>query len=305
MTKSKRILCGAFSCAALIVATENGAQAGGIPVVDVAALGEWAQSIADDAKSYALQLEQYVTEAKTWATENLQWLQQVQQYALQGEQYLQEAQLFMNFFHNPSLGTALGALMATGLGNGLPISPYAVVGLVNGLESVGSGNGFSIVGLAGILGPLSALSSQAWTMSHVYSPTDGSWASAQIIARGNGIAGEQGAAQAAYTDLRAHADTLQPLRTNLLAASDTKSVLDATGQINTEIAWNVNELAQMTAISATYQAQSDSIIQRDNEHLAMDIDTFLRGSPTPAAVGGAGAPANGNLPAPPVPPAAN
>lgn len=280
-----------------------------IPVFDGAALAQAITQVADDAKAYALQLSQYVMQAKQWATENLSWLQQVQQYTLQGEQYVNELQLFMNFYHNPSLGAAFGLLSAAGLTNGLPINPYAMMGLVNGLEY---GNG-GLGELSGLLGSISGLAGSAWSAVHVYTPTDGSWASQQLVARANGIAGEQGATQQTYQDLRAHAAALQSLRADLASATDTKSVLDITGEINLETTWTQNEAAQLQAITGTYAAQSDSVVQRENERLDCDIEEFINRTTglCPSAVGGGNllasptSPTSGdnNLPVPPSPPA--
>jgi hypothetical protein len=58
-------------------------------------------------------------------------------------------------------------------------------------------------------------------------------------------------------------------------------VQDAQAQIELETTWTANETAQLMAISAIYQAQSDSIVQRDNEKLAMDIEAFVASSPNP------------------------
>ena len=128
---------------------------------------------------------------------------------------------------------------------------------------------------------LSGLVGRSYATSHVYTPTDGSWSSQQVIARANGIAGEQGAAQAAYTDLRTHQLALQPLREHLATATTPKDVQDTQAQIELETTWTTNETAQLMAISAIYQAQSDSIVQRDNEKLAMDIEAFVASSPNP------------------------
>ena len=74
----------------------------------------------------------------------------------------------------------------------------------------------------------------------------------------NSIAGEQGAAQAAYTDLRTHAAALQALRDHLTASSRPKDVQDTQAQIELERVWTTNEAAQLTAINAAYAAQRDA-----------------------------------------------
>ena len=185
--------------------------------------------------------------------------------------------LLINFVHYPNLGMAMGLLSSAGLSNSLPVSPYAILGLVDGFD-YGQGG---LPEMSGILNSLSGVVSSSYAASHVYTPTDGSWASQEIIARANGIAGEQGAAQATYTDLRTHQAALQALRDHLATATSPKDVQDTQAQIELETTWTTNEAAQLAAVEATYQAQSDSVVQRDNEKLAMDIETFVQSSPTP------------------------
>jgi conjugal transfer/entry exclusion protein len=275
MTGTKRSLLGATAAIALLATVYSAPARADLPVIDFAALGEWVQSIAADAKAYALQLQQYLTQVKQYVGEELSWVTQASQYATQLQQYANELQMYLNFVHNPNLGTAMGLLSSAGLGSSLPVNPYAVLGLVNGLE-YGQGG---LPEISGILGSLSGLVSRSYATAHVYTPTDGSWASQETIARANGIAGEQGAAQATYTDLRTHQAALQALRDHLATASSPKDVQDTQAQIELETTWTTNEAAQLAAIDATYQAQSDSVVQRENEKLSEDIATFVASAP--------------------------
>ncbi len=239
-----------------------------VPVVDVSALARWAESIKNQVEQYTLQVKQYVGEELSWA-------KQIQQYALQLQQYENQLQLYLNFFHYPSLGAAMGMLGTVGLGSSLPVNPSAVLGLVNGFNFGGGG----LARINGLTSQLSGLVSGSWVTSHVYTPTDASWTSEQLVARANGIAGAQGAAQSAYGDLASHSDTLPALRDTLLRSEDSKSVADASAQVQTEIAYNVNESAKLQALQAAYEAQRDSIVQRDNEKLDQDIEGFVASSP--------------------------
>lgn len=313
MTLRKKLLTGVCAVGLLAV-TEQPAHAQGVEVHDTSSLMEWAQSIIDDAKSYALAVEAYATQVKDYVLDETAGIRQAAQYATQLQQYAQETELFLNFYHTPSIGAAMGILGNIGLGNSMPINPYALMSLMNGLEYGNGGFGQ----LRGLLGSLSGLAGSSYTANHVYSPTDGSWASQAMIANGNSLAGEQGAVGAAYGDLRTHAEVLPALRDNLLGASDTKGVLDASAQVQAEIAWNVNELAQMQAASTTAQAQQYWTVQRDNERLSCDIEVFIgRGGGCPntatgtpgvltagAATGATGADLIAPPPAPPGDPAA-
>jgi hypothetical protein len=277
MTRTERRLLGATAAIALLAAGYATPARADLPVIDTAALGEWITSLADDAKAYALQLQQYLTQMKQYVGEEMSWVTQASQYTTQLQQYANELQMFTSFVHNPSLGTAMALLSAAGLSNSLPGNAYAILGLVDGLDYGQSG----LPEISGVLGSLSGLISGSYATSHVYTPTDGSWASQEIIARANGIAGEQGATQATYADLRTHQTALQALRDHLATASTPKDVQDTQAQIELETTWTTNEAAQLAAIEATYQAQSDSMVQRDNEKLAMDIETFVQSSPIP------------------------
>ena len=153
MTRTRRMLLGATAGIALLAAGYSTPARAEIPVIDTAALGEWITSLADDAKAYALQLQQYLTQVKQYVGEELSWVTQASQYATQLQQYANELQMFVNFVHYPSLGTAMALLSSAGLGNSLPVNPYAVLGLVNGLE-YGQGGLPEISGILGLtVGP--------------------------------------------------------------------------------------------------------------------------------------------------------
>jgi hypothetical protein len=137
MTRARRALLGTAASIALAASYSTPARAD-LPVIDTAALGQWAQQLANDVKAYGLQLQQYAGEVKSWATQNLQWLQQLQQYAVELQQYANDLTMLENWVHNPSLGGALGLLNIAGLGNSLPVNASAVLNLVNG-RSYGQG----------------------------------------------------------------------------------------------------------------------------------------------------------------------
>jgi hypothetical protein len=269
VTRASHALLGAAASIALAASYSTPARAA-LPVIDTAALGQWAQQLGNEVKAYGLQLQQYAGEVKSWATQNLQWLQQLQQYAVQLQQYTNELTMLENWVHNPSLGAALGVLNIAGLGNSLPVNASAVLNLVNG-RSYGQGG---LPEISGVLSSLSGLTAGAYFANHVYTPTDASWASQELISNANSIAAEQGVAQAAVSDLQAHAAALQALRNHLATSSSPKDVQDAQAQIELEQVWTVNEAAQLAAINAAYAAQRDARSQRANEQLAQELEAF-------------------------------
>jgi type IV secretion system protein VirB5 len=235
------------------------ARAQGIPVIDFSA-------IAQEVQQYALQ-------SKSWVTQNMQWALQAQQYAVQGQQYLTEAEQYLAFVHNPSLGAAMGLLNSAGLGNALPVNPNSMMALVNGFNS--GGGSFNLGQISGILGSLSGLAGQSYNANHVYTPTDGSWASQQLVANGDGLAGTQGAALAAYQTLQTHAAALQGLRDHLATATTPKDVQDTQAQIALETTWTDNTNGQLAALQVLAQTQQAERVQRDNEASDRDWDQFL------------------------------
>lgn len=277
MSRTRRTLLGVAASIALATGYSTVGRAD-LPVIDTAALSQWAQQLQNDVKAYALDLQRYAGEVKSWTTQNLQWLQQVQQYTTQLQQYANELTLLQNWVRSPNLGGAMGLLNIAGLGNSLPVNASAALNLVNG-RSYGAGG---LPEISGVLSSLSSLTTGAYSANHVYTPTDASWSSQQLIANANSIAGEQGVAQAAYTDLQTHAAALQALRDHLTVSSSPKDVQDAQAQIAVEQVWTTNEAAQLAAINATYAAQRDALAQRDNEKMNQDIAAFIASAPADA-----------------------
>jgi type IV secretion system protein VirB5 len=229
-------------------------------------------SIADQVKAYTLQTQQEFIETKELIGDQLSWAVQAKQYLMQGQQYLTEAEQLAAFVHGPNLGAAMGLLNQAGLGNSLPVSPYAVMGLVSGVRYGGGG----LPQIQGILNSLSGFASSAYSTNHVYTPTDGSFASKETIANANSIAGYQGAAQASVADYEAHQAAFQALEARLKTATEPKDVQDLQAQIALQQAWFANEAGQQQAITAAYQAQRDAMAQRGAESVDRGFDNFMQ-----------------------------
>jgi hypothetical protein len=150
-----------------------------------------------------------------------------------------------------------------------------VLGVVNGVGSIGAGGSFNLGQIGGILGSLNGLANASYTTNHVYSPTDNSWASQQLIASGNALAGTQGSALAAYQDYRTHAAALQALRDHLATATTPKEVQDTQAQMEIENIWTANQNGQMAALQVAATTQELERAQRDNEGLDKSIDDFI------------------------------
>jgi len=263
---------------ACLLALSGGAHAQ-IPVTDVIGDASWGTQLIDFGKSleqqatdYALQIQQELIETKELIGDEFSWLTQASQYTMQGQQYLTEATQLAAFVRDPSLGAAMGLLNKAGLGSSLPVNPMAMMSLVNGFSNPGS---MGLPQIAGVLGQLSQFSGAAYTKNHVYTPTDGSWDSTQLISNANNIAGAQGAYAATTNDLQTHAAALQALRDHLATATTPKDVQDTQAQIALEQAWTANEAAQMAAVKASFDSQKDNAEQRDNEAMDQSFDNFI------------------------------
>ena len=218
-----------------------------IPVTDVASLAQQIKGYLQDLKNYATQLQQLQQEVQ-----QVQWL----------------ISTYQSFVHDPSLGGAMALLNQVGIDNPLPVNPYAIQTLLNGQE-----------GISGTLGALSTLSNSSFSTNHVYSPSDGSWASQQLNANGNGIAGAQGMALQIFQQVSTHYPVIQALRQRLLAATTPKDVADAQAQIGAEQAWEQNASVQLQSVALLNTAQAQSSQQRQNEKLDQDIDAVLQAAP--------------------------
>jgi type IV secretion system protein VirB5 len=218
-----------------------------IPVTDVASLAQQIKGYLQDLKSYATQLQQLQQEVQ-----QVQWL----------------ISTYQSFVHDPSLGGAMALLNQVGIDNPLPVNPYAIQTLLNGQG-----------GISGTLGALSTLSNSSFSTNHVYSPSDGSWASQQLNANGNGIAGAQGTALQIFQQVSTHYPVIQALRARLLAATTPKDVADAQAQIGAEQAWEQNASVQLQSVALLNTAQAQSSQQRQNEKLDQDIDAVLQAAP--------------------------
>lgn len=235
-----------------------------VPVIDPTSIAQQIQQLGTALRQYALQLKQYIGEELSWAV-------QAQQYATQVQQYATETAQLLAFVHNPNLGQAMGLLNRAGLGSAFPISPYSVMNMMNG-RAYGVGG---IPNIAGIFGPLAALSGSTYAANHIYSPVDNGWNSQQLISSGNAIAGTQGTALASYQMMQDHEASMQALRDRLTTATTPKDVQDVQAEIALEQNWTANQQASLTAVQITAAAQNDARIQRDNEGIDQGIDAFM------------------------------
>lgn len=219
------------------------ARADGVPVIDINAIAQRYQSIAQELKDAAVQVQQLQAAAQQvgWAVNT-----------------------FNSLVAHPNLPNAMGLLSAVGIEDPLPVSPYAIQGLI-------SGQG----GISGSLGALSSLSTSAASSNNVYTCTDGSFACDNSRASANGIAGAQGIAQQVYAGMAAHFPVINSLRRDMLGATTPAEREHVQGQLAAEQAWAQNAQGQIQTASLMLAAENENRRQRDDEQMNKSIDGEL------------------------------
>jgi hypothetical protein len=226
-----------------------------MPVIDPTSIAQRVKSYLQDLKNYAVYLQQLQQ-----AVQQVQWATTTAQALIQ----------------NPNLGAAMGLMNALGVSDPLPVNPSAITGLING-GGIGAGGVNGVLGgFNGALGNLSNLANSSWSANHVYSPSDGSWNSQQLIANGNGIAGAEGIAQQVYSEMAQHFSVINALRENLATATTPAQRENAMAALQGEQVWAQNAGGQLQAAQIMLAAQDGSRAQRDNEQLDQSIDLELQ-----------------------------
>lgn len=188
---------------------------------------------------------------------------QLQQVAQLAQEVEWTSQTFQSWVHNPS-GAAVGLLNQYSMNNPLPVNPSAMLGLINGAG-----------GLNGALGVLSQFANTAYGANHVYTPTDGTWASQQVIANANGIAGAQGIAQQVYAQYSTRYNLVQSLSQQLMASPTPADREYIMGQIQAQQVWAQQAQGQLQAAHLMLIAQQDSRNQQAEEHMLQSLDNQL------------------------------
>ena len=137
----KKWLVGVSVAACLAVAMPSDALAQ-LPVTDGGNLVAQAKNLLQELKSYATELEQLSQQVQ-----QVTWL----------------AQTAASLIQNPNLGAAMQLMNMVGLENPLPVSPYAVQGLISGYGGMNS-----VGGIVGKLNSLGSLVTTSYQTDRVY-----------------------------------------------------------------------------------------------------------------------------------------
>jgi type IV secretion system protein VirB5 len=239
-----------------------------------AAMPAHAQWLTFDASNAVGQVKQLMEtiEVKTQGLRS--YMTQLRQLSTEVQQLAAQVQMVEGFVHDPSLGTAMGLMNMTGLGNSLPVSPYAVMGVVNGFSG-GYSNVHSFGGALSKLSSLGNMASSFGSTNRIYRRNDGTWIGDQMDSGADSIAGTQGMGMSLLDDLQKHIPILEALRLRAQSAKDMKDVADVQAAIQAEQVWTANTMGQLQAVQLAADMQVRNREQRDNEMLAKSQDAFL------------------------------
>jgi hypothetical protein len=224
-----------------------------IPVTDGGNLLAQAKSLLQDLKSYGTQLQQLSQEVQ-----QVTWL----------------ATTAGSMIQHPNLGAAMQLMNMAGIENPLPINPYSVMSLTSGYGGMNS-----VSGLVGKLNGLGSLVSTSYNNDHVYSCNVNSYACQQQQQMAASNAGLKGMTSKIYTDLTTHMPVLQGLRTQLAASTDPAQRENIIAQLNAENAWTQNAQGQLQTVLALNEAQQQTTLNRENEHLSQSVAAVIAAAP--------------------------
>lgn len=214
-----------------------------VPVFDAAAIGQLISQLKQAGQAYGVQLQQLQQ-----AAQQVEWT----------------ASTFRSLVASPNLGVAQVLLNQIGVSNPLPVDPYTVQNLI-------SGQG----GIPGTLGALSTFANSAAASNRVYLPPDNTWASQQMTANANGIAGAQGIAQQVYAQMSARFPIIASLQQDLLGATTPAEREHIMGQIQAQQAWVQQAQGQLQTAQILLVAERENRQQQIDEHITEGVDHQL------------------------------
>ena len=242
-----------------------------------------AQVATFDASNALGQAKSFLQDIKSYA-------QQLQSYTLQFQQYFQEAQtaeqalnIANGLIHNPTnLGgyMSLAGLAGVNLQSSLPVNPYALMGLTSGYAGIGLG------GLMGKLSGVTSLVNGNMGVNNISTCTVASFACQLQTQRQQAAAGQEAAAQTIMADMDNHKTALTALKTRALASPDAKDAADLANQIQIESAAIQSDAAELQAAQSMANAQQTVFNNRSSEWMKSQNTPPIEGTVTAQAPGG-------------------
>jgi type IV secretion system protein VirB5 len=176
-------------------------------------------------------------------------LSELQQLTAQYNQLVMTYQMLTNPADVTSMVTGLNV---SSLQNPLPTVP-SLSGLISG-QTTATGLGATF-----------------YSQNHIYSPTDGSLTSSQLIASGNSIANLQGVATTNLQAIQQRMGLLPALEAALTGANSITEVNAVNGRIALEANYVQAQQAQAQNLSILAQEQRSSQAQQEKEQFVQDM----------------------------------
>ncbi|GLR68283.1 hypothetical protein GCM10010909_29640 [Acidocella aquatica] len=169
-------------------------------------------------------------------------------------------------------------------------NPTNVMGMAAGMENQSIENPMPMANaMAGLVGGTTAPSGAAasyYNQSHVYAPTDGSAASAQLNANGNAIANIEGIASTNLAAIQQRMQDLPNLESDLNAATSITQVDAINGRIAAESQFVQAQQAQAQNLQVLASEQASSQQQQQQEHFDQDQTNLVSELQSDAAANG-------------------
>jgi type IV secretion system protein VirB5 len=121
------------------------------------------------------------------------------------------------------------------------------------------------------ISPAQGLGVNFYNQNHIYSPTDGSASSTQLVANGNAIANVQGLATTNLQAIQQRLALLPSLQTSLSSAQSITEVNAINGRIALEANYIQAQQAQAQNLALLAQQQSNSQLQQERESFMKDM----------------------------------
>lgn len=195
-----------------------------------------------------------VTELARWAAQAQQMIQQINQLQM----------TYNALAHATTYGSVVGALQMAGIRNPLPISPYAVQGLMNGTGGTG-----------GMLGNVGTLLGGMKSANTVYTPTALTWVPQEVARNGSGLAGAQALALQQYQSAGQRIDALTELQSQINSADDPSKRESLVARLEAEQAYVQAENTRAAVLGNYMEAEYRVRDQRATEKTQMDAASFI------------------------------
>jgi type IV secretion system protein VirB5 len=154
-------------------------------------------------------------------------------------------------------------------------NPTNVLSMAAGMENQSIENPMPMANaMAGLVGGTTAPSGVAasyYNQNHVYAPTDGSAASAQLNANGNAIANIEGVASTNLAAIQQRMQDLPNLESDLNAATSITQVDAINGRIAAESQFVQAQQAQAQNLQVLASEQASSLQQQQKEQFVEDL----------------------------------